>query len=179
MSLHCCATPAAPRRRQSAAAALATSAPPNALPPPGPAWGDAALDFVTDPLKFLERAEASYGGAVSLRLAGSSCVLVSRSEWAERILVSQAASFTKRGTAFFPGSSLVGNGLLVSDGDTHARQRRLSAPAFRAAAVASYAPVFVDSVEALLAADGAWGGRGISLTRDVAADFTELTLRSA
>lgn len=31
-------------------------------------------------------------------------------------------------TAFFPGSSLAGNGLIVSDGDTWCRQRRLSDP---------------------------------------------------
>jgi hypothetical protein len=43
--------------------------------------------------------------------------------------------FVKAGTAFFPGSSLTGNGLLVSDGEEWKRQRRLSNPAFRKAAV--------------------------------------------
>lgn len=52
-----------------------------------------------------------------------------------QVLVSQADVFVKSGTAFFPGSSLTGNGLLVSDGDVWRRQRRLSNPAFRKAAV--------------------------------------------
>lgn len=44
----------------------------------------------------------------------------------------------QEGTAFFPGSQLAGNGLLVSDGPVWRRQRQLSNPAFRTAAVASY-----------------------------------------
>lgn len=47
----------------------------------------------------------------------------------------------QEGTAFFPGNRLAGNGLLVSDGAVWRRQRQLSNPAFRAAAVASYAQV--------------------------------------
>jgi cytochrome P450 len=47
----------------------------------------------------------------------------------------------QEGTAFFPGSSLAGNGLLVSDGATWRRQRQLSNPAFRRTALASYAAV--------------------------------------
>jgi len=51
------------------------------------------------------------------------------------VLISKSDSFQKKGTAFFPGSSLAGEGLLVSDGDVWSRQRRLSNPAFRQAAV--------------------------------------------
>ena len=47
----------------------------------------------------------------------------------------------QEGTAFFPGSSLAGNGLLVSDGATWRRQRQLSNPAFRSATLATYAQV--------------------------------------
>ena len=47
----------------------------------------------------------------------------------------------QEGTAFFPGSQLAGQGLLVSDGDTWRRQRQLANPAFRRSAVASYGAV--------------------------------------
>lgn len=47
----------------------------------------------------------------------------------------------QEGTAFFPGSRLAGNGLLVSDGALWKRQRQLSNPAFRKAAVDSYGQV--------------------------------------
>lgn len=47
----------------------------------------------------------------------------------------------QEGTAFFPGSSLAGNGLLVSDGAVWQRQRQLTNPGFRKAAVETYAAV--------------------------------------
>ena len=47
----------------------------------------------------------------------------------------------QEGTAFFPGSRLAGNGLLVSDGVLWQRQRQLSNPAFRKSAVDSYTQV--------------------------------------
>ena len=47
----------------------------------------------------------------------------------------------QEGTAFFPGSSLAGNGLLVSDGAVWQRQRQLTNPGFRKAAVETYASV--------------------------------------
>lgn len=46
-------------------------------------------------------------------------------------MIERADVFIKEGTAFFPGSALAGNGLLVSDGEVWKRQRRLSNPAFR------------------------------------------------
>lgn len=80
----------------------------------------------------------------------------------------------QEGTAFFPGSSLAGNGLLVSDGDTWRRQRRLSNPAFRDSAVAGYARAMVHSSAQLVG--GAWARRAVDgATTDVYADFNELT----
>lgn len=52
-------------------------------------------------------------------------------------------SGVQEGTAFLPGSSLAGNGLLVSDGPVWRRQRQLSNPAFRSAAVQAYAKVWL------------------------------------
>ena len=123
-------------------------------------------------------------------------MLVSRPEWAEAVLITGSESYTKRGTAFFPGSSLAGEGLLVSDGEVWQRQRRLATPAFRAAAVASYAAAMGAAAEELLthtwriaatdaiadAADATSSSPHHSaaappVLRDVYADFNELTLR--
>jgi cytochrome P450 len=52
-----------------------------------------------------------------------------------------SSTLFQKGTAFFPGSSLTGNGLLVSDGDIWLRQRRLCNPAFRKSIVDTYAQV--------------------------------------
>ena len=117
------------------------------------------------------------------------------------MLITDADAYTKRGTTFFPGSSLAGEGLLVSDGEVWQRQRRLATPAFRAAAVASYAAAMGAAAEELLthtwrvtpaaaegeaAADAAAARDATSsqrnddtvgLLRDVYGDFNELTLR--
>ena len=88
------------------------------------------------------------------------------------VLVHRAPLFVKEGTAFFPGSSLAGEGLLVSDGDVWARQRRLTNPAFRRAAVDTYASSMANAGVSLLSNE--WKTRSV---RDVYEDFNTLTLR--
>ena len=70
-------------------------------------------------------------------------MLVADPSVAADVMIGRAELFVKKGTAFFPGSSLAGNGLLVSDGQAWVRQRRLSNPAFRRAAVDTYADAMV------------------------------------
>ncbi len=91
---------------------------------------------------------------VGLLLGTERVVLVTSPEAARQVMVDDAAVFIKKGTAFFPGSSLAGNGLLVSDGDIWRRQRRLSNPAFRKSAIENYATAMVGSTQALL--DNTW-----------------------
>ena len=138
--------------------------------PPGPD-GDAAVALGADPLAFIVAAQASHGDVVGLRLAGERCVLVSDAAAARDVLIDRSSSFVKEGTAFFPNSSLAGEGLLVSDGDVWARQRRLSNPAFRRAAVATYADAMARKGAELLSTR--WSARSL---RDVYADFNDLTL---
>ena len=161
---------------EAAARFLAQLAPPPPGFPPGPV-GDSGVALAADPLAFIAQAAARYGGAVGLRLAGARAVLVSRAEWAEAVLISDADAYTKKGTAFFPGSSLAGEGLLVSDGDTWKRQRRLATPAFRAAAVASYAAAMGSAANELLADTWRLTSASQPVQRDVYADFNALTLR--
>ena len=138
--------------------------------PPGPD-GDAAVALGADPLAFIVAAQASHGDVVGLRLAGERCVLVSDAAAAKDVLIDRASSFVKEGTAFFPGSSLAGEGLLVSDGDVWARQRRLSNPAFRRAAVRAYADAMAKAGAELLS--DRWSARSL---RDIYSDFNDLTL---
>ncbi|KAG2496159.1 hypothetical protein HYH03_005761 [Edaphochlamys debaryana] len=148
-----------------------TSPPPLNFPA-GPS-GEQTLALLSDPLAFLKTSTERYGPLVGLLLGGERVVLVTGREEARQVLVEQAGSvYVKEGTAFFPGSSLAGNGLLVSDGAVWQRQRRLSNPAFRRAAVEAYAGAMVAATEDML--EGAWGRGGV---RDVYADFNELTLQ--
>eukprot|EP00897_Mesotaenium_endlicherianum_P008466 jgi/Mesen1/7648/ME000004S07912 len=130
-----------------------------------------ALGFASDPLACLEDLRSRFGGAVGFKLAGERLILISNPELAKQVLVTSADIFVKEGTAFFPGSRLAGNGLLVSDGDTWRRQRRLSNPAFRKAAVDSYAEAMVDVTQSMVRSRWRRGG-----LRDIYADFNDLTM---
>eukprot|EP00850_Spirogloea_muscicola_P000041 SM000001S04443 [mRNA] locus=s1:189765:194194:+ [translate_table: standard] len=139
--------------------------------PPGPG-GDSAVALAGDPLGTLERLREEYGGAVGIKLAGEPVVVISDPDLAKDILVTKADIFVKvAGTAFFPGSSLAGNGLLVSDGATWRRQRRLANPAFRKSAVDTYAAAMVEATDRLL--NNHWNRGGI---QDIYGDFNKLTL---
>jgi cytochrome P450 len=175
------------------------------LEPPPPGFprgprGDAALALLQDPLKFIDDATRAYGDVVGLLLGGERAVLVADPAVARQILIDGSGTdFVKAGTAFFPGSSLAGNGLLVSDGDAWRRQRQLAAPAFRRAAVDAYAPAMVRCAAAALLGERVEEGGGAAsarpsagsassaaaarptawrpgTTRDVYPDFNVLTL---
>ncbi|KAJ9518522.1 hypothetical protein QJQ45_018571 [Haematococcus lacustris] len=163
--------------------------PPPAGFPPGPS-GDQAAALLTDPLAFITAATAQFGPVVGLLLGGERVVLVADPGCAKQpeehqppvlaawcpllpaqVLVEKAEVFVKKGTAFFPGSSLAGNGLLVSDGEVWRRQRRLANPAFRRSAVEAYAAAMQGATAAMLRDQWAQGG-----VRDVYLDFNQLTL---
>lgn len=105
-------------------------------------------------------------------LAGERVVMVADPMVAKEVLVERPDVFIKEGTAFFPGSKLAGEGLLVSDGEVWRRQRQLSNPAFRKAAVDSYANAMSTVTEEVLG--NLWRQGGL---RDVYQDYNELTLQ--
>ena len=144
---------------------------PSSKYPPGPDF-DSALEMGQNPLKFIEEVKSRYGPVAGLRLAGKNVVLVSKPSVAKQVLIDDEASFTKKGTAFFPSSRLAGDGLLVTDGDVWRSQRRLSNPAFRKAAVETYAKAMNECIEETIRTR--WRTNG---ERDIYEDFNEVTLQ--
>ncbi|KAK9793752.1 hypothetical protein WJX73_010742 [Symbiochloris irregularis] len=138
--------------------------------PPGPP-GNAAVGMLANPLAYLETTQRRHGKVVGLKLGPEAVILVSDQSTAHEVLSTRASSFAKEGTAFFPGSRLAGNGLLVSDGSTWRRQRQLSNPAFRRAAVAVYSEAMEAAARSLAMSTWADGA-----SRDVYADYNALTL---
>jgi hypothetical protein len=102
--------------------------------PPGP-QGECGLRLAENPLAFLKSTRDEFGPLATVVLGGERVILVGDPAVARNIVEEQPQMWAKEGTAFFPGSALAGNGLLVSDGEIWKRQRRLSNPAFRSAAV--------------------------------------------
>jgi len=112
--------------------------------PPGPGHWTAwrlGLGFYRDPLKLFLDLARDYGDIVHVRLGQWQLVLVSHPDPVEEVLVSHARNFTKE---HGPARQVIGNGLLVSDGPFHLRQRRLLQPAFHRDRIAVYAEVMAD-----------------------------------
>ena len=95
------------------------------------------LHFMSDPAGFIDRC-AALGDVVRLRLPGESPVVLRHPDLIEQVLVAQNRSFIKdrltRGLA-----EVVGNGILVSDGELWRRQRRMVQPGFHRERLARHA----------------------------------------
>jgi cytochrome P450 len=120
---------------------MSTTAPRTTLPP-GPK-GNLILGnlnaFKKDMTGFLERSASEYGDVVTLRFANMRFLLLNHPEAIEEVLVKQSRNFVKNVTEPV-WWALLGNGLLLSEGDFWIRQRRLMQPAFHRERIAEYAP---------------------------------------
>ncbi len=99
-------------------------------------------EYNTDPLAFVTHVSQQYGDVVPLRLGPLKAVLPSDAAAIESVLVTQNRAFRKaRGVRRL--RSLLGNGIVISEGEPWLRQRRLMQPAFHRASVARYADTMV------------------------------------
>jgi len=98
---------------------------------------------VSDPLGFLTRCVRHYGDVCRLRLPGLSIYMLSHPEQVEHVLRSNHRGFSKDKLTRSI-SSLVGKGLLTSEGDFWRQQRQLAQPAFQGKLIQSYGLHMVD-----------------------------------
>jgi cytochrome P450 len=113
-----------------------------------------------------------HGDLVRVRLGLTPVVLVSHPSLVEEVLVTRNHDYRKHLGARRL-SSLLGHGLLLSEGDFWLRQRRLMQPAFHRQRVARLGDAMLSLISDTLETwqDGE--------TRDLLSDMTELTLRIA
>ncbi len=95
-----------------------------------------ALEFGRDPLALLRRAR-DHGDVVRVRFGPFRLYVLNSPDAIRQALVSQARKLEK-GLNFGRAKRLIGNGLVMSEGDSHRRQRRLMQPAFHRAEIARY-----------------------------------------
>lgn len=106
--------------------------------------------LLRNPLNFFTRSTRELGGITSISLPIGRCYLVADPELIEQILVTQQRNYAK--PRFYKTfSSLLGNGLALSNGDFWLRQRRLSQPAFHQKRIHSYGEVMVAYTNRMLA----------------------------
>jgi cytochrome P450 len=125
--------------------------------------------YARDPLGFLTRCSREYGDVVTLRFPGTLAYLITHPDHVEQILVKNNRNFIKDKYTR-EELSILGNGLLINEGDFWRRQRRLAQPAFHRRRVEAYGETMVAFTERLLAD---WRDDEV---RDVHREMMRLTL---
>jgi cytochrome P450 len=143
--------------------------------PPGPRghWLLGHLpDVQRDRLGFFTRCRREFGDVAGIRIANRRAVLVSDPRLIEQILVADNRKLIKN-FALTLLEPLLGQGLLLNEGDSWLRQRRIMQPAFSRQKVESYGACMVDFARRQ---SDAWiDGE----TRDLHAEMAQLTMQIA
>jgi cytochrome P450 len=141
--------------------------------PPGPKglpFLGLALQVRADPLGVLSRMAHEYGDIVRFIVAGQERILLNHPDLIEQILVVQHAKFHKSELTRRVTGRLLGQGLLISEGDFWRRQRRLAQPAFHRSRINEYAAPMVECAEEQISS---WRNGDV---RDIAREMMHLTL---
>jgi cytochrome P450 len=125
-------------------------------------------EFRRDLLGFFVACAREFGDVVPIRVADRKLVLLNHPDLIEEVLTARARQTTK--TALLQMlRPVLGDGLLLSEGDTWLRQRRLMQPAFHRQRIAAYGDVMAGY------ADRGMAGWKDGETRDVHADMMAIT----
>src|SRR5580700_586366 len=95
-----------------------------------------AVEFGRDPLALFQRAR-EHGDVVRIRFGPFGFYVLNSPSAIRQALVGEARRLGK-GLNFGRAKRLIGNGLVMSEGESHHRQRRLMQPAFHRAEIARY-----------------------------------------
>ncbi|MGH9737577.1 MAG: cytochrome P450 [Candidatus Acidiferrales bacterium] len=141
--------------------------------PPGPKGLPvlgAALDLRDDPLNSMRRMARQYGDIVRFTVMNRERILLNHPDLIYQVLVLQHSKFHKSELTRRITGRMLGQGLLISEGDFWRRQRRLVQPAFHRGRVNGYASTMLDLAEAHIR-DWRDGDR-----RNIAEEMMALTL---
>jgi len=140
--------------------------------PPGPRGAPMlglALQVLRDPLATLTRL-AQYGDIVCIRVFKHYRILLNLPEYVEQVTIIQHSKFHKSTLTKDVTERLLGQGLLISEGDFWRRQRRLAQPAFHRSRIAEYGATMVECADTH---SKAWRDGEI---RDLAEEMMAMTL---
>lgn len=138
--------------------------------PPGPrGWLGNSIGLARDWGGYLAKCQREYGDVVYMRFLGAPVCFVGHPEGIESVLVRNAANFLKS-KDYVALKTVLGNGLLTSEGRVWQRERQLIQPAFRHESIAKYAEIMEEKTEARMER---WRAGEV---RDMHREMGELTL---
>ncbi|MGH9716901.1 MAG: cytochrome P450 [Candidatus Acidiferrales bacterium] len=119
--------------------------------PPGPKGVPilgSALDLRDDPLNSMRLMAREYGDIVRFHVMNRERILLNHPDLIYQVLVIQHSKFHKSDLTRRITVRMLGQGLLISEGDFWRRQRRLVQPAFHRSRVNDYAAAMLELAEA-------------------------------
>jgi cytochrome P450 len=145
--------------------------------PPGPAEHYSSVD---DLFAFMNQSFERFGDMYKATIFGSNVYVVSNPEYCERILRWNWRNYPRKGQVVKRISLLLGNGLISSNGEFWASQRRMIQPAFAKSAIAGLTDLIAEVNAEQLAAWtlAAQHGQKVNVTRDLGCMVLKLTLRA-
>jgi cytochrome P450 len=152
---------------------IETKAPPVLPGPKGLPLLGVSIRLVRDSLELLRSVAREYGDIVRIPVIMGTRILLNRPDYIQQVLVFQPQKFHKSKLSKEATERLLGQGLLISEGDFWRRQRRLAQPAFHRQRINEYSSTMR---ECALAQIREWRG---GETRNVAQEMMELTLEAA
>ena len=128
---------------------MATTETPIRLPPgpTGTPLFGLAFQVLRDPLATLMRLARQYGDIVCIRVFRQYRILLNLPEYIEQVSIVQHAKFHKSTLTKDVTERLLGQGLLISEGDFWRRQRRLAQPAFHRSRIVDYGVTMVECAD--------------------------------
>lgn len=146
-------------------------------PPQAAGWPllGALPALLARPFAFLEAARERHGDIYSLDLGPLRAIVLNHPRHAQHVLRDRAASYRKGGAVWDTLRTILGNGLVVSEGDFWLRQRRMMQPQFHRQRLAGLTDLMVRAIDDSLAswAPAARDGRPL----DLLPAFNHLTMR--
>lgn len=103
-----------------------------------------------DQLGFFTRVRREHGDVVRFRFGWTTVHLVAHPDDIKRVFVDDVRNFDKQTPGFDKLRTILGNGLLTSEGAFWLRQRRIAQPGFTRERIAKFAPVMARATDELI-----------------------------
>ena len=135
-----------------------------------------ALELRRDPLATMRSIARDYGDIVSFHVMMRGRILLNHPDWINQVLVIQQSKFHKSELTRRITSRMLGQGLLISEGEFWRRQRRLEQPAFHRGRINEYAATMLEIAQAHVRE---WrDGEKRNMAREMTALTLDITVRT-